>query len=377
VRIRPIDFLLRSLLRVLDALDRRDRSLGSLDPDKVRCVLLISSTALGDTVVSTAAFAPLRARFSKARIVALIHAQYIPLFRNCREIDEVIPYWGGYRRFMRTLLQLRRCRPDLALVLHGNEPQATPLAYLAGARHIVKLPNANEFRFLLSNREPLVRQQAFKHGLDQRLGEAALVGADIAGARMSLPQVPGATEAVDGLLAAGHIAGRRLVGFQCGASSRSRMWPAAQFVELGRRLLAEFADVAIVLTGSPDEVSYLDDIARRIGGPTFVAAGKVELALLPELVGRLATLVTGDTGTMHIAIAAGTPIVGLFAVSTPSASGPAYDLDRHVIIHRPCPDHFVRTKSDDQTCISRIAVDEVHAAVAAILQRPAAPGGQT
>jgi len=375
VRIRPIDFLLRSLLQLLAALDRRDRSLGSIEPDKVRCVLLISSTALGDTVLSTAAFAPLRERFSRARIVALIHAQYVPLFRNYREIDEVIPYWGGYRRFIRTLLRLRRCRPDLALVLHGNEPQATPLAYLAGARHIVKLPNANEFRFLLSNREPLVEWPAFGHALDQRLGEAALVGADIAAARMSLPQVPGAPAAVDELLAAGQVAGHRLVGLQCGASSRSRMWPATHFVELGRRLLADFADVAIVLTGSKDELAYLDDIARRISGRTFVAAGKVELALLPELVGRLATLVTGDTGTMHVAIAAGTPIVGLFAVSAPSASGPAYDLDRHVIIHRPCPDHFVRTKSDDQTCISRIAVDEVHAAVAAILRRPSGPGG--
>ncbi|MDP1652086.1 MAG: glycosyltransferase family 9 protein [Rhodocyclaceae bacterium] len=376
MRIRPIDFLLRSLLRLLGALDRRDRGLGSIEPDKVRCVLLIASTALGDTVLSTAAFAPVRERFPKARIIALINTQYVPLFRNCREIDAAIPYWGGYQRFMRTLLQLRRCRPDLALVLHGNEPQATPLAYLAGARWIVKLPNANAFRFLLSNREPLVQWQAFRHALDQRLGVAALVGANIAAARMRLPQVPGAPAAVDSLLAGGQIAGRRLVGFQCGASSRSRMWPADHFVELGRRLLAEFADVAIVLTGSPDEAPYLDDIARRIGGPTFVAAGRVELALLPELVGRFATLVTGDTGTLHIAVAAGTPIVGLFAVSTPSASGPAYDLDRHVIIHRPCPDHFVRTKSDDQTCIARIAVDEVHAAVAAILRRPSGPGGQ-
>ena len=283
----------------------------------------------------------------------------------------VIPFWGGYRRFTRTLLQLRRCRPDLALVLHGNEPQATPLAYLAGARWIVKLPNANAFRFLLSNREPLMLWQAFGHALDQRLGEAALVGANIAAARMRLPLVPGAPAAVDDLLAVGQVAGPRLVGFQCGASSRSRMWPAAHFVELGRRILADFTDVAIVLTGSPDELGYLDDIAHQIGGPTFVAAGKVELALLPELVGRLTTLVTGDTGTLHIAVAAGTPIIGLFAVSTPSASGPAYDLDRHVIIHRPCPDHFVRTKSDDQTCISRIAVDEVYAAVAAILQRSA------
>lgn len=376
MRIRPIDFLLRLLLRLLAALDRRDRSLGTIDPGKLSCVLLISSTALGDTVLSTASFGPLQRRFPKARIMALIHFRYTPLFRHCSEIDTVVPYWGGYRRFFRTLMQLRRCRPELALILHGNEPQATPLAYLSGARWIVKLPNANEFRFLLSNRDPLLRWSDIGHGLKQRLDEAALVGANIHAARMCLPQVPGATIVMNQLLADHQVTGRRLIGLQCCASSRSRMWPAASFIKLGQLILAEFADAAIILTGSPSEVSYLDEIARKIGGPIFVAAKHIEIALLPELVKRLAVLVSGDTGTMHIAIAVGTPIVGLFAVSNPAASGPAYDLDKHIIIYRPCPDHAVNTKSNDQTCISRIQVDEVLASVTTILRRSSSVDGQ-
>jgi ADP-heptose:LPS heptosyltransferase len=151
------------------------------------------------------------------------------------------------------------------------------------------------------------------------------------------------------------------------------MWPAGHFVELGRRLLARVPDAGLVLTGSPAEAAYLDTIAAGIGGmggAVANAARGVSLAALPALVGRCKLLVTGDTGTMHVAIAMGTPIVGLFAVSTPSVSGPAYDLDRHVIIHQPCEDHFVRTKSNDQTCISRIAVDTVFAAAQSVLERP-------
>ena len=84
-------------------------------------------------------------------------------------------------------------------------------------------------------------------------------------------------------------------------------------------------------------------------------------------------LVSGDTGTMHVAFAVGTPVVGLFAVSDPAASGPAYDLDRHRIIHRPGDDRSVRTKSDDQRWIARIGVEEVAAAVEELL---AARGAQ-
>jgi ADP-heptose:LPS heptosyltransferase len=303
-------------------------------------------------------------------MVALIHQQYVPLFRHCAELDAVVPFHGGYSRFLGTLRALRNLQPDLALVLHGNEPQATPLAYLAGARCIVKLPNSNEFRFLLANRETPSNWQQFAHALDQRLGEAALVGADIAGARMSLPAVPGAQDEVDAFLAATGLPGKKLLGLQCGASSRSRMWPAQHFIELGRRLLARHPDAGLVLTGAPSEAAYLDTIAAGIGGAVANAARGISLAALPALVGRFRLLVTGDTGTMHVAIAVGIPIVGLFAVSTPSASGPACDLERHVIIHQPCEDRFVRSKSDDQTCIGRIAVDTVFAAVQSVLERP-------
>ena len=258
MRIRPLDTLLTWSLRVAKALDRRSDRLDEIDPAAIRHVLLISSTALGDAVLSTAAFAPLRRRFPAARIVALIHAPYVPLFRHCPELDEVIATRGAWRSFFPLLLRLRRQRPDLALLLHGNEPQATPLAYLAGARWIVKLPNAsNPFRFLLANREPPVAWAALGHGLNQRLRTAELVGADVAGARMALPVTAAAAAIVAALLAGAGLAGRRLIGFQCGASAGSRMWPAAHFVELGRRLLAAHADVAIVLTGAPAERDYL------------------------------------------------------------------------------------------------------------------------
>lgn len=370
MRIRPTDLLLRALLKTFKALDSRDDALDRLQPHLVRAILLISSTALGDTVLSTAAFAPLRARFPGARIVALIHRQYVPLFSHCAELDDVVPFHGGFSGFLGTLRALRRARPDLALVLHGNEPQATPLAYLSGARWIVKLPNANEFRFLLSNRDTPSTWRQFTHALDQRLREAALVGSDVTGARMSLPTVPGAREEIDSFLSNQRLTGKQLLlGLQCGASSRSRMWPAGHFIALGRRLLAHNPDTGVVLTGSPSERAYLDEIAAGIGGAVANAARGISLEALPALIGRCKLLVTGDTGTMHIAIAVGTPIVGLFAVSTPSASGPAYDLDRHVIIHQPCPDHFVRSKSDDQTCIGRITVDTVFSAVQSVLAR--------
>ena len=372
MRIRPFEAALRWSLRVIKSLDWRDDDSHSLRAAEVRCVLLVSSTALGDTVMSTATFGPLRQSYPTARFVAVIHESSLPLFRHCTEIDEAVPARSGWHGFLDLAIRLRGYRPDIAVILHGNEPQATPLAYLSGARWIFKLPNArNPFRFLLSNRATTVTIGELGHGLNQRLRTATLAGATIEGARMKLPEVPGASDRVEAYFLASNFAPGRRVAMQCGASAASRMWPAEKFVALGQRLRQTHPDIGIVLTGSPAERAYLDAIARAIGDRAIVTAGELPIECLPALVASCACLVTGDTGTMHVAFALEVPAVCLFAVSDPATSGPPYGHERHVVIHRPCPDLSIRTKSDDARCIARIEVDEVLAAVTGVLARKA------
>lgn len=373
MRLRLRESLLHLVLRVVKRFDRRDTSAAAFDPAKARRILLVSTTALGDTVMSTAAIAAVRRRYPGARIVGQFHAAHLPLFARMPQLDAAIPYHGGWRRFLATVAALRGERFDLALILHGNEPQATPMAYLAGIPFIFKLPNSSRFGFLLSNPEPVLGWPDLGSGYSQRLRVAELAGADPRGARMELPLSDADRGALASLLASRGIAGDTLlIGLQTCASSRGRMWPASSFVALAQALEVRHPGCRFVLTGSAGESGYCRGIADGIGPPALVLAGELPLVLLPALVRRLAVLATGDTGTMHVAIAVGTPIVGLFAISDPRISGPAYDLDRHITIHRPCDSH-VRSKSDDQSCIARISVQEVLEAVERTLAKQGVP----
>jgi len=370
---RPADALLLAMTRVLHAFDRRERNASAFAPERVRRILAVSSTAIGDTLLSTPAIQAVRERYPEATIVALFNAQTLDLFGNSPCVDGIVPYYGGYRRFFRTILALRRHRFDLALIFHGNEPQATPLAYLAGVPFIFKWPNTSENRFLLSNEAPVRTWDDFAHGVDQRLSVAALAGSDPKRRPMALPLAEEGRRVVDRLLHEEGVGDADLlVGFQCGASTLSRMWFPDRFAELGRRLVRASDRVRIVFTGSPPERNYCLSIAREIGERTIAAAGRLPLAAVPSLLARLRVLVTGDTGIMHMAVAVRTPVVGLFAVSDPSRSGPYYDLDRHVIIKKPrsCVD-CVSKRCTYQKCMEAIEVEEVFPAVMRILARTA------
>ncbi|GER93559.1 glycosyltransferase family 9 protein [hot springs metagenome] len=360
MRLHPADTILYLTMRILKFFDKRQTDIKYFNPDEVKNILVVSSTAIGDTLLSTPAIKAVRERYPNAKIIAHFNVKNMELFENNPHIDGIIPYYGGYKKFFKTIREFRKHKFDLALIFHGNEPQATPMAYLSGARFIVKLPNTNEYRFLLSNKNSVLRWEDFTHGVEQRLRVAEIAGCKISDKRMTLPLSEEGDAMVDKFLKENSVTEKDiLIGFQVGASTISRMWFPDRFVELGKKLIDSNSAVKIVITGSPQEYNYCKGIADDIGEKAFVSAGKIPLKYMPSLIRRFRVLVSGDTGIMHMAIAVGTPVVALFAVANAKRSGPYYDMERHVVIQKertcsPCDGKACRY----QRCMESISVEE-------------------
>ncbi|MRD74006.1 glycosyltransferase family 9 protein [Rhodocyclus tenuis] len=364
--------LLLAALKIVRRFDRRQPEMARLGGPTIKKILAISCTAIGDTLMSTPAIRSLRLAYPNAHITLLLNRTHIPLFTNNPDINETLPYDGGYKRFLRLAVGLHRRHFDLAVILHGNEPQATPLAYLSGADFRFKLPNNNQFRFLLSNHETIQRWEDFGHGIEQRLAVAVLAGGRATDRTMTVVTTEQARQRLLARLENRNITEEAtLVGFQAGASTVSRRWPAERFAELAKRLLADNERTWIVLSGSRNERALAEKIATLIDSSrVWVAAGEPGIDELPALFGRMRVLVSGDTGPMHLAVAVRTPVVALFAVSDWRRSGPAYDLDRHQIIQkwRTCsPCLSKRCPYTEPPCMNNISVDEVEEAIREIV----------
>jgi len=375
MKIRLSEEVLYYVLRFLKGRDHRERGLSRIKPGSIKNILIVSSTAIGDTLMSTPAMRAVRKCFPEARIIALFNRDNMELFANNPNIDGAVPYYGGWKKFISTVTELRRYSFDAALILHGNEPQATPLAYLTGARFIVKLPNVSRFSFLLSNAAPELPWARLGHGIEARLRSAALLGCKPNGLEMDLPLDTGYEEGLRAFMSReGLGSGKRevLIGINPGASTLSRQWFAERFIVLARRLLEEMPGIKIVLTGSPEEAPLCRAIAEGIGEATeaVIAAGRLTLPESAALIGRLNAFVTGDTGPMHIAYALKTPVVALYAVSDPEKTGPLTNRELHRIIKKPqtCQP-CISKKYEHQECMEQISVDEVFSAVMDILRK--------
>jgi ADP-heptose:LPS heptosyltransferase len=111
-----------------------------------------------------------------------------------------------------------------------------------------------------------------------------------------------------------------------GRYSPARRWPAERFGRLGARLareLSDAADVQVLVVGGPGEERLGDEVCARIGPAALNLAERTpDLKTLAAVLRRCALFVGNDGGVMHVAVAAGTPVVAVFGPSNHVSWGP-------------------------------------------------------
>ncbi|MGD0410167.1 MAG: glycosyltransferase family 9 protein [Verrucomicrobiota bacterium] len=151
-----------------------------------------------------------------------------------------------------------------------------------------------------------------------------------------------------------------------------RQWPAGRYVELARRLLAQFPEVHISFTGGPREVAPIERLAREVNSPRCTClAGKTTLRQLMALYALCEVLVTNDSGPAHFASLTSIHVVTLFGPETPALF--AARTPRNVAIWAglscsPCVNANNNRQSPclNNLCMQQITVDQVFGEVCRI-----------
>ena len=104
-----------------------------------------------------------------------------------------------------------------------------------------------------------------------------------------------------------------LVGLQLGTNCDLRRWPVDSFAKLAQGLAR--AGYTPVLVGAPSEQHLglrLLESMNNDSGKVLNLMGKTDLPALAAVLGRCGLVVSGDTGTLHLATAVGAKTLSLF-----------------------------------------------------------------
>lgn len=122
-----------------------------------------------------------------------------------------------------------------------------------------------------------------------------------------------------------------------GGGWAEKRWPPNHYAELIRRAAGEFPD-AILVTGGKTDEGEIEHIlkAAQSNRARYFPSSLLEFIALAR---RARLMVSGDTGPMHLAAAAGTPLVAIFngrdPLNTPERNGPFLPDDIVVLPDEP------------------------------------------
>ena len=263
-------------------------------------ILFISSTRIGDAVLSTGLLDHLMRAHPEARFTIVCGQVAEGVFRRMPRLERLISV--EKRRYSLHWLEiwsaLAFTRWDLVVDL-----RASAIAWLLWAR---------ERRVIQGGRRP-------GHRLTHL---AALLGVTPA----PLPVIWTAPE--DNARAAALLPeGQTWLVLGPTANWHRKVWPAERFVELALSLTAAdgaLPGAGIAILGGPG------DQERSMATPVLTAlpqaldlVGKLELPEVAAVLARAAMFIGNDSGLMHLAAAAGAPTIGLFGPTPSDEYGPA------------------------------------------------------
>lgn len=323
-------------------------------PARVRRIVVARMWAVGELVMATPVLRTLREAYPDARIELLAGRSLAPLAPCLPWLDEVVvideaPLLAGRPRAWFEVIQRLRARHyDLAVCLHQSALIGT-LLWLGGARWRVGFDRSGEG---FSHHVRASCNVAGRHQVDEYLETVRQLGLVPSSPVPTLCCDAAAAARADAVLApladAGKAAwiglaptgGDNVAASRLGTNVHLKRWPLASYVDLAR-LLTTRPDVAVVVLGGPAEMSAGREIARAVPG-VLDLTGRLDLASLAAVCGRLSLVVANDSGPMHVAAASGTRVLALFGPTDWRLTGP-YAPTARVLTHPvPCSPCFRR-----------------------------------
>jgi heptosyltransferase-1 len=217
-------------------------------------------------------------------------------------------------REIRTLRRnLRACDYDAVLDLQGAIRSAV-ICRLTGCRRVIGEAAPRE-----SIAQLLFAEQVATHGahvIDQDLELAsAVAGDELAPTAPHLPVDPAAEAWADQLLkSAGN---QPAILINPGAGWGAKRWPVERYAVVAEGLVARGFRV-LVNTG-PGEQPLGDAVVAKATSATTI---NCSLGQLISLTRRVALVIAGDTGPLHLACALTRPVIGIYGPTDPSRNGP-------------------------------------------------------
>ena len=329
-------------------------------------ILILGPAWVGDMVLAQSLFSTLKQQNPNCQIDVAAPAWTLPLLERMPEVTNAIalPFKHGEFAFLERIRfgkSLRQAAYMQAIIL-TNSLQSAILPFAANIPR--RTGFLGEMRFgLINDIRPLDKAK-----LPRTVHRFVTLGlAKNAKLPSTLPSPKLLANHVNALATLAkighHKSSQKVLGLCPGAEyGEAKRWPIEYYAEAAKAALAKGCEVW--LFGSEKDVPYTKQINQRTDSHCLDLGGKTKLGEAIDLMALCDTVISNDSGLMHVAAALDKNLIAIFGSSTPHHTPPMSDKSHIEYLGLPCSPCFERTcplKNPDEQmqCLKKITPESV------------------
>ncbi len=304
-----------------------------INPAQISNITVFRNDRFGEFLLNIPAFRALKETFINARLIAVVSSRVKELAEKVSCIDEIIEWDQGRHSLsekVRFINSLKEKKIDMAVVLNPVKDFHI-FTYFSGIP--IRVGYNRKWGFLLTHKMEDKKHLGQRHEIEYNLELVSLIGAGVKDRVLSLSINE---KESDDLLRNFNIRDyNNSVVLHPWTSDPVKQWPCERFRELAGRLIKE-QGIPVIIIGGKDELPKSIGFFSNMEGNLINLTGRTTLTQAAALLKRSKLLISGDSGPVHLACAAGTKVLAIFRNDIPGKSARRWGPwgEGHIVIEK-------------------------------------------
>ena len=321
-------------------------------------ILIVQTAFIGDVILITPLIKAVRELYPSAELDVMVIPQTAGVLKNNPNIDKIILFDKRENKvlsFIKTLLQLRKNKYNIAITPHSSMTTAL-LLYYAGIPMRIGFDRWKAAKYLTHK----VPHPKGIHKTKKNLSLLTILSDKKFSNQTELYPTEDMQIKANELIGEIKTNTKRLIAIAPGSIWFTKRWPTEYYKTLSDKLTNN--NFGIVLIGSKDEKAICDEVLPNKNGINLV--GELSLLESAAVISKCDLMICNDSGALHIANAVQTDVFAFFGPTVQSIgyfpfreNDFVFELEMEC---RPCGSHGGKTcplKHFD--CMKKILPDEV------------------
>lgn len=285
--------------------------------EKIKKILVIKFGGIGDVLLSTPVLPNLREYFPGVIINFLTYKNCIDAVKDNPYITRALAYSQDDDSSYCFLKNIKKQKYNMIIDLYGNPRTAFATLY-SFARYRVGFKFRHR-RFAYNIK--INGRGSDVHNVEFNLDAIRKINVPVNSKKLFIATNNYHQEFANGFISDNNLNNKNLIGIVISGGWETKKYKTADYKILINKILDKYDVNILLMWGTQDEKKECEFLRAEKESKIFITP-ETDIKYLSELMKKCSFIIGNDSGLIHLAVASGVPVLGIYGPTNPLLQGP-------------------------------------------------------